>query len=944
MNNNKLRRLSPIAMALAVICTNSSLALAAQEVKKIERVEVTSSRIKRVDIEGAINVHTISSSDMVRNGFDSVYDALMGSVAAGGAVLGEVETGSYTPGAKELNLRGLGPEYTLILVNGKRLAYYPMPFGGQTNFVNLDMIPTAMVERIDIQTGGASAIYGSDAMAGVVNIITKKGIDGHFIDAKFGQDTYGKGDKKSLTFVGGMKKDTFTFDYALEYKKEDALLSSDRPYHDSVWDNPDPDSNREVNRSITVWAENTEYRNQYSEQYCNTDDNPHPQATQHFIKRSNYGPSCGWDETGDKLLRNESETYSVYLNSEYELSETTTLFANGFYIQQDKKGRRNPFFWGHLGSFHGGNFWDPDIQNSDGGYGAPVKYMWRVLSDDEYTDDGLGRIFNDESMSFNFGVKGEVGEFYYSVGYSHANYDFADRYLSHTVAGNQFIKGEKLGEVNGMDVYRPNYKLFFAGATPDSVMQFMDWSTYDGNSFNDSVTADISGDLFELSAGAVQFSAYVEVMREGTRATPDDRILNKQFVGLTGVITDGERDRYAAAFEFLVPITSELSAEAAVRYDYYDDESQVGGAMTSQLGFTYKPTEKVVIRSAYGTTFRGPDMSSLYQGFSGNFATLNDRITADACRMLQSTQQVDGYNTDALSHTCETGQLDLTSANISSLQTGFETLSAGDLTLKEETGSSFTAGIVYEYADELSFNIDFYSIKIKDKIKRLDSSYILDKLWLCENGGENSDSELCGNMRERVKRYDENGQGIDRLGNAISGLAYTPHTIQEGYINAAERQDAGIDLGIRGTFDTVLGTFRYKADYNRVLKKKERIRAEDPLVDILDDQNNRDFKELGSLSATWESGDTSVSWLMLYKGKMWNNAVYGERQKLPAWIKHNVTLGHHINDDTRLIFTVKNLLNAMPPQDETFSNYPFYHGGRYDSIGREFSARLTYQF
>ncbi|MBQ4847303.1 TonB-dependent receptor [Pseudoalteromonas sp. MMG005] len=940
--NNNLGRLSPIAIAMTMAA--SSMASEVNGVNTIERVEVTSSRIKRVDVEGAINVHSISSSDMVRNGFDSVYDALMGSVAAGGAVLGEVETGSYTPGAKELNLRGLGPEYTLILVNGKRLAYYPMPFGGQTNFVNLDMIPTAMVERIDIQTGGASAIYGSDAMAGVVNIITKKGIDGHFIDAKFGQDTYGKGDKKSLTFVGGTKSDKLTFDYALEYKKEDALLSGDRPFHDSVWDNPDPDANKEVNRSITVWAENTQYRNQYSKQFCNTDDNPHPSAIQHFVSRNGYGPSCGWDETGDKLLRNESETYSIYLNSEYALSESMSLFANGFYIQQDKKGRRNPFLWGHLDSIHGGNFWDPDIENKDGGYGAPVKYMWRVLSDDEYTDDGLGRIFNDESLSFNFGLRGEVAGFYYSVGYSHANYDFADRYLSHTVEGNKRLKGPKLGEVDGMAVYRPNYKLWFGGVTADSVSELMDWSTYDGNSFNDTITADLSGDLFELPAGPLQFSAYIELMREGTRATPDSRILNKQFVGLTGVVTDGERDRYAAAFEFLVPITQELSAEAAVRYDYYDDASQVGGAMTSQLGLTYKPTEQIVIRSAFGTTFRGPDMSSLYQGFSGNFGSSNDRITADACRTLINTQQAGGYNAQALAHTCASGDLDLTSNNISRLKADFETLSAGDLTLEEETGSSFTAGVVYEYSDELSFNIDFYSIKIEDKIKKLDATYILDKLWLCENGGEKADSSLCNNMRNRVKRYDENGKGVDRLGNGIAGLAYTPHTIQEGYINAAERQDAGIDLGIRGFFDTEFGTFRYKADYNRVIKKKERIKAEDPLVDILNDQDNRDFKELGSFATTWEQGDTSVSWLMLYKGKMWNNAEYGERQKLPAWIKHNLTLGQHINDETRLIFTVKNLLNAMPPQDETFSSYPFYHGGRYDSIGREFSLRLTYQF
>ena len=176
MNNNKILMLSPLALAVSLSISASATAAEQNQVEeKVERIEVTSSRIKRTELEGVTNIQTITSADMVRSGFTNVYEALSSVTAANGQILGEVETGSYTPGAKELKLRGLGPEYTLILVNGKRLAYYPMPYGGQTNFVNLDMIPTAMVERIDIQTGGASAIYGSDAMAGVVNIITKKG-------------------------------------------------------------------------------------------------------------------------------------------------------------------------------------------------------------------------------------------------------------------------------------------------------------------------------------------------------------------------------------------------------------------------------------------------------------------------------------------------------------------------------------------------------------------------------------------------------------------------------------------------------------------------------------------------------------------------------------------------------------------------------------------------
>mgnify|MGYP000040490515 CR=1 FL=1 len=130
---NKKYLLSKVAIAVTCMCstiTHFNTSANEQEInnEEIERVEITGSRIKRTDLEGVINVTTITSDDMIKNGFNNVYDALSNLTAAGGAVLGEINTGSYTPGAKELNLRGLGPEYTLILVNGKRLAYYPMPF------------------------------------------------------------------------------------------------------------------------------------------------------------------------------------------------------------------------------------------------------------------------------------------------------------------------------------------------------------------------------------------------------------------------------------------------------------------------------------------------------------------------------------------------------------------------------------------------------------------------------------------------------------------------------------------------------------------------------------------------------------------------------------------------------------------------------------------------
>ncbi|WP_082305845.1 MULTISPECIES: TonB-dependent receptor domain-containing protein [unclassified Pseudoalteromonas] len=941
---NKKYLLSKVAVAVTCMCSSiTHFNISADEQirnnEEIERVEITGSRIKRTDLEGVINVTTITSDDMIKNGFNNVYDALSNLTAAGGAVLGEINTGSYTPGAKELNLRGLGPEYTLILVNGKRLAYYPMPFGGQTNFVNLDMIPTAMVQRIDIQTGGASAIYGSEAMGGVINIVTKKGIEGHYVELQGGTDTYGTNNSKALSFVGGFSDNDWSVDYAAEYKTNDGLVSGDRPYHDSDWDNPSSDARIELNRSITVRSDDTLTVNNYAKEYCNTSENPHSMAVQHYVDRgtTTIGASCGWDENVSNQMINKNESASVYVNGNYQLTDEINLFANAFYIQQQKQGTRGSLF------YMGDKFWDPDLPNKDGGYGGAVKQMWRKVMDSEYTDDGYGRTFDDSSYSLNFGLEGEIADYDYSIGFSRSVYDFNDQYLHATNTGFASILGPQLGTHNDLPVYRPDYKTWYGGLNKEKAFEIADWVVYEGKSYNNTFTADITGDLFDLPAGPVAFSAYIELMDEGSKAVPDERVLNKEFSGLTGVITDGSRNRYAAAAEFLIPVLDNLDVEAAVRYDYYDDKSDVGGAASSQVGFTYRPAENLVIRSAFGTTFRGPDMAALYKGFSGNFGSGNDRTIADACLTLANESAVAGYDTQALTQTCV--DADITADPTKpSIQVDFESVSKGDLSLKEETGTTFTTGLVYELNEYFSFNVDYYNIVIKDKIQLLGAGYIMQLDYECQTGVHDENSAMCSNMASRIQRYDETGVGIDRLGNTITGEAYVPHTITEGYINAAERRDSGVDLGFKGLAATQYGDFDYKFNLTRTLGKKEKLRAEDELVDLISDQNNFDFRTMANASVTWQKDGTAVSLLASYKGKLWNNANYSERKKLPAWIRYNLTLGQQITDESRVVLTITNLFNAMPPQDETFSSYPFYRMGAYDTLGRQFNLRYTYSF
>ncbi|MDA4141241.1 TonB-dependent receptor, partial [Xanthomonas hortorum pv. vitians] len=166
----------------------------------LDAVSVTGSRIKRAQVEGAQPVVTISAQQIQQEGFATVYDVL-NSMNQQGSVEADTQWGSHTPNASPINLRDLGPGRTLLLVNGHRVADYPLPYGGESNFSNYSNIPSAAVERIEILTGGASAIYGSDAVAGVVNVILKRDYQGDQVRLRGGTATEGGRDSEARLYA-----------------------------------------------------------------------------------------------------------------------------------------------------------------------------------------------------------------------------------------------------------------------------------------------------------------------------------------------------------------------------------------------------------------------------------------------------------------------------------------------------------------------------------------------------------------------------------------------------------------------------------------------------------------------------------------------------------------------------------------------------------------------
>ena len=392
----------------------------------LDKLVVTGSRIKKTDIEGASPVYVMTSEQIEQEGFVTVFDALNTLTQTTGTTQGEAYTNQFTAAAPQLNLRGLGPGRTLILLNGRRAADYPFPFNGQSNFTNHQQILTAAVERIEILAGGASAIYGSDAVAGVINIITKKYVDDVTVTARVGTTTEGAGDSARFQIVGGFDGDRWSAVYAFEYFKRDPIFGNDRDYLDERSDFP---FLQQVNtRSLLYIGDRFGYD---WDGDGGTYQDPGEAACEPFsdleysFRTPGTGYYCGRDSTGDETIRNERENYSFYGNFSYELNNDTELFATLNYWEGDVLSQGFRRWWGSPSVF-----WNPGDSTPDGDAGwaflgeqAALGLLQRIFQPAETGEQAS--LFEEDSIDIALGARGVMfdGRFDWEVAYSHSEYN-----------------------------------------------------------------------------------------------------------------------------------------------------------------------------------------------------------------------------------------------------------------------------------------------------------------------------------------------------------------------------------------------------------------------------------------------------------------------------------------------------------------------------------------
>ncbi|NNC77293.1 MAG: TonB-dependent receptor [Woeseiaceae bacterium] len=897
----------------------------AEDAKALERKVITGSRIARTEVEGPSAVFIIDREQIEREGFTTVEGALKSLTQATGIVQNEL-FGGFTQNANSLDLRGLGPGRTLILVDGRRIADYPLPYNGQSNIVNISAIPLAAVDRIEVLSGGASAIYGSDAVAGVINIILRSDF-GNSIDMnlRIGSTHDGGMDSTRFQAVGGFLGQKWNLTYAFEYYDREALYGNQRDYMDSTQDNPAP-AGRINNRDA---VEIDIFGSQLGAPTYVDPGNCDGFAGTNLVYSQRADPAVGTrfycgspDSISESSLVNAREQFNVYLTGSVEIGQAHELYGSFNYFKLDAEidsGFR--FYFNQTPAY---------VPNSNSTslspFGLPGAYiqMQRIFTDAEIGGQGGQNWPYDEDVTdVSVGLRGDFFSplWRYDLYASHSGYDLE---RNRTLLVEQAVQDYFFTSWDdtaadpfgfGFPVATINYANLYSAVTPEIFSTLTDVGRDTADSSTDTVQFSINGDLFDLPAGPLGLALVLEYATQEYKIDLDPRLVAADyFWGITGTGGGGERDRSAAGVEFNVPLASMLTLSAAGRWDEYDDITNVDGAFTHNVGLEFRPFDKLLIRARQATSFRAPDMHFVFAAPSGFFTNVTDFYL---CERDEPTVPIDSCTNN--------------SVNISGAR-------QGNPLLEEEEGDTLSYGIVFEPTEDMYISIDYYDIELNQLVVDNPLTRVLEIEADCRLGRKDPNSGECIDAFSRITRNPADGSlNSEQLVN-----------INTGPVNAAVLETQGIDANFQYRYQTQqLGSFTFATTWSHTLETKFKVFPEDDLESIRN-EGTRDWRSRVRGSINWRYKDYSATLF----GERFGSALSAENirgapgRDLGPQMYYNLSASAEINQQASVSLFINNLMDEQPKRDATNTGYPYFDIFNYGQavIGRELYFQFRYRF
>jgi len=677
----------------------AALVTPASAQQPIERVEITGSSLKRIEGESALPVQIISRDDIEKTGAANVEQFLQ---AVGVALQGNsnsvaaTASGSTTAGVSGVSLRGLGSQRTLVLIDGKRVSSGGTPTDSVT--VDVNHIPASAIERIEVLKDGASAIYGSDAIGGVINFILRKDYVGGeaTVHTEVTQHPGAKGAGLNA-LIGWGDKDRFNATLIADIRHEDALFGSQRDFAKSgifpQWQNDTTSGNTfpanifirppdggALGRTRNPKAPgcpgpyailDTDF---FPATRCRFDPSPLVSLLPKTDQASVFGTfrltlsnqMQAYGQLGYSYKEQQTVIQPVPLSDQFALPPQHPLFNvapyNGFstFLLQSS----SPFYpTATVVARTGGT--TPDIL---------VRYRSALTGNRDLTD------ISDQFRGV-LGLKGTLGKWDY------------DGSLLHTETNTrEHVNGGYPLQTKILPILNSGLVDPFGQGTSAAVRAAIDDTQFRGDAFKtktsiDAAQAKLTSDLMPMAGGPLALAVGVDLRREGFNFKPSDEIAIGDISGYGGnfLLVDKTRNVGAGFGEVSVPLLKSLELTAAARYDHYEG---VGNKTSPKFGARFQPTRQVLVRGSIGQGFRAPSLTELYQPVTTGVTApgLNDPLR---CGATQS------------SNDCGTQ---------------FPITLGGKSDLKPETSTNRTLGVVLEPTNNFSLGLDYWEVDLKNTI------------------------------------------------------------------------------------------------------------------------------------------------------------------------------------------------------------------------------------